>query len=312
MYLRVTANKSIKVNPSNARKKNVAAGLQVRMFHVGEGECVLIVFPNKNAWLMECGRTTGKKSNEKLAEDLIDYLEKNKLFLKVIIPSHPHSDHARAITTLISLETDSIANPVKIFRSNDQGWKNKKSKWLKPYREAVTAFANEVVIKNDMKKRVHIAKGISAHLFASGGKTRKNYRSLFIQLRFHDAKLLFTGDAYKRYERAMLKKFGKAFFVADVLKITHHGSKGGTDKDVLTEIQPGIAIASTGKHKRHDLDPKTRDTIKNQSNKIRIFETARASNGQLSARDIVLNTDGKSIDGSGILYRAPRLAPKFK
>jgi beta-lactamase superfamily II metal-dependent hydrolase len=312
MYLRVIVDKSIKVSPSKARKKKVAAELQLRMFHVGEGECILIVFPNKDAWLVDCGRTTRKKSNEKLAEDLIAYLEKNKLFLKVIIPSHPHSDHARAITTLISLETDSIANPVKIFRSDDKGWKNTKPKWLKPYREAVASFANEVVIKNDKKKGVTIANGISAHLFASGSEARKNYRSLFMQLRYHDAKLLFTGDAYKRYEKAMLKKFGKNFFAADVLKITHHGSKGGTDSSVLTKIQPGIAIASTGKDKGHDLDPKTRKTITDHSGEIRIFETARANNGKLSARDVVLDTDGKPIDGNGILYRARRLAGKFK
>lgn len=312
MYVGVTANTSVKVIPSTARKKKVAAGLQIRMFHVGEGECVLLVFPNKDAWLLECGRTKGKKKNEKLADDMIDYLEKNKLFLKVIIPSHPHTDHARAITRLISVKTNSIENPVTIYRSNDQGWKNKKSVWLKPFRKVVSSFANEIVIKNNQKKIVKIADGVFAHLFAAGGKTKPNYRSLFVQLRYHDAKILFTGDAYKRYETAMLKKFGTASFVADVLKITHHGSKGGTDKDVLAKIQPGIATASTAKHKSHDLDPKTRATIENQGDKIKIFETARTNSGKLSARDIVINTDGKSIAGSGILYHARRLTPKFK
>jgi competence protein ComEC len=312
MYVGVSANTSVNLSPSKARKKKVAAGLQIRMFHVGKGECVLIVFPNKDAWLIECGRTTGKKKNEKLADDMIDYLEKNKLFLKAIIPTHPHSDHARAITRLISVKTNSIENPVTIFRSNDQAWKNKKSVWLKPYRDVVSSFADEVVIKNNQKKRVRIADGITAHLFAAGGKTRKNYRSLFVQLRYHDAKILFTGDAYKKYETAILKTFGKALLVADVLKVTHHGSKGGTDKDVLAQIRPGIATASTGKDKSHDLDPKTRETIENQGDKIKIFETARANSGKLSARDIVINTDGKSIAGSGILYHARRLTPKFK
>ncbi len=66
MYVGVTANTSVNVIPGNARKKKVAAGLQIRMFNVGEGECVLIVFPNKDAWLMECGRTTGKKKTRSL------------------------------------------------------------------------------------------------------------------------------------------------------------------------------------------------------------------------------------------------------
>ena len=82
--------------------------------------------------------------------------------------------------------------------------------------------------------------------------------------------------------------------------------------DVLSEIQPGIAIASTGKHKGYDLDPKTRKTINDHSGAIRIVETARSNKGKLSARDVVLDTDGKPIDGNGILYRTRRLARQFK
>lgn len=308
MYLRVIADKSIKVSPNKARKKKVAAGLQIRMFHVGEGECILVTLPNKDAWLLDCGKTTAKKSNEKLAKDLIAYLNKNKLFLKVIIPSHPHSDHARAIATLIRLPTNRIANPVKIFRSDDKGWK-KTTGWVKEYRKEVALYANEVIIKNNKKKKVAIATGISAHVFASGGKARKNYRSLFVQLRYHKAKLLFTGDAYHRYEKAMLKKFGKKLFKSDVLKVTHHGSKYGTHKDVLNVIQPGIAIVSTSHKKGHGLHSDTRAVIKVQG--ARIFETARTASGKLSARDIVLETDGKPFNG-GILYKAGRMAQKFK
>ncbi len=61
-----------------------------------------------------------------------------------------------------------------------------------------------------------------------------------------------------------------------------------------------------------DLDPKTRKTINDHGDQIRIFETARASNGKLSPRDVVLETDGKPINGNGILYRARRLSAKFK
>jgi len=313
MYLKVISNTSNKVSLSSTRKKKIASGLQLRMFHVGQGECVLVVFPGKEAWLVDCGRVKGKDSNEKLAEDLIDYLEKNKLFLKAILLSHPHSDHARAITHLISLKTKSVAYPVKIFRSDDKGWNNKKSVWLKPYREAVASFAKEVVVKRNKRKRVKIEGNVYAHLFTSGTGATKNYQSLFMQLRYHEAKMLFTGDAYKRYETAMLERFGKKYFAADMLKITHHGSKGGTDKDVLAKIQPGIAIVSTSGRKGHDLHKNTRKTIKSQSQKIRIFETtARASSGKLSARDVVIETDGKQASGNAIFYRVRRLARKFK
>ena len=47
-----------------------ASCLEIRMFNVGEGELVLLVFPNDRAWLVDGGSSTGTTINGKLATAL--------------------------------------------------------------------------------------------------------------------------------------------------------------------------------------------------------------------------------------------------
>ena len=51
------------------------------MFNVGEGEAILIVFPDKRAWLVDGGCTNSVGPNARLAQLLQNYLESNALTL---------------------------------------------------------------------------------------------------------------------------------------------------------------------------------------------------------------------------------------
>jgi competence protein ComEC len=315
MYYQVLPDEARVVRPGKARKKSFAAHhLEIRMFHVGHGECILVVFPNKDCWLVDCASGTGKRSNESLAEGVAAYLKDNALQLTAIIPTHPHSDHARAFTALLNNPLSNITNPLTIFRSNDPGWhdpkkseKRKKKKWLVPYRVAAASFGDKIVM-NDERLSEPIAARISAELF-SGIEGDIFYNSLFVQLRFRGAKILFTGDAYKSYEQELRDGFGAEYFRADLLKITHHGSEGGTDEDVLRDIRPGIAIASTGDDGGHRLEDETRDHILAGGPRVRVFETYRDQKQNVNERDIIIETDGLPIVGKGILYRVRQVAP---
>lgn len=96
---------------------------------------------------------------------------------------------------------------------------------------------------------------------------------------------------------------------SDVLKVTHHGSEGGTDEGVLADIRPGIAIASTGPGDGHRLEDVTRNHITARG--TRIFETYKDENGQVDARDLLIETDGLPVNGGGILYRVRRVPQEF-
>lgn len=66
------------------------------MFNVGEGEAILIVFPDRRTWLVDGGSSNSPSHNAQLAGLLQTYLEDNRLLLETCVPSHPHADHVGA------------------------------------------------------------------------------------------------------------------------------------------------------------------------------------------------------------------------
>ena len=144
----------------------------------------------------------------------------------------------------------------------------------------------------DKYKKVRIAKNVYANFFAGTGNGPMV--SLFVQICFHDARLLFTGDSDCPYENTLLKKFGNNFFRSDLLKVTHHGSSNGTKKSVVDAVKHGIAIASTADDPKNTLEQDTLDRLGGHGRPRRVFET-------LIKGDIIVKTDGTKR-GKGILY----------
>jgi competence protein ComEC len=54
------------------------------------------------------------------------------------------------------------------------------------------------------------------------------------------------GDAEKEAERGMLTQNGQEELQAEVLKISHHGSKNSTTAEFLAAVKPRLAIISVG------------------------------------------------------------------
>lgn len=149
----------------------------------------------------------------------------------------------------------------------------------------------EVKLKNS-DSEVKLANGVKVRLLAASGA--RVYTSVFLHFRFHNARLLFTGDSKFAYEKDLLNMFGKQSFRADVLKVTHHGSSTGTAKDFVKAVQQGIAIASTTKDPDHRLEKDVVKRLGGLGRPRRVFETAVHG-------DIILRTDGKRY-GSGVLF----------
>ncbi len=300
MFLRVLANRARKVRPRKVQQTAFEGShLEVRMFNVGHGESVLVIFDNGRAWLMECG-TNSVPRNQRLGELIVAYLEERDLVLDAIVASHPHFDHAGAIETILGSSSSHIASPVSIYRSNIAEWSSD-SGWRARYRDAVATRGDgveEIPLLN-AHREVHISDHAEAHLFV--GTRDGVYTSAFVHLRYRDARLMFTGDAHCGYEIGLLDAVGTEDFRADVLKVTHHGSSSGTAKRAVDEIRPGIAIASTGDHSGHRLEQDTLDRLGGRPGPRGVFET-------LVDGDIILRTDGRP-HRRGLLYQVDFESP---
>lgn len=300
MWIRALESEALSAQPGATRQASFAASnLEVRMFNVGEGEAILVVFPGRRTWLIDGGCTNSFVPNAQLGHLLVGYLEDHDLMLEACVASHPHVDHAGALATLLTSGSPALAPKVTVYRGA-VAWTGA-GKWLERYKQAISALGSavgEVALAN-AHREVVIANGVVAHLFAGSGAGP--YTSLFLQLRFHSARLLFTGDAQCPYELELLHAFGEADFRADMLKITHHGSSSGTAAPIVAAVKPAFAIASTAQDDGHRLEQDTFERVLGQGQKRRVFET-------LVDGDIIIRTDGQPYRG-GALYQIELTSP---
>jgi competence protein ComEC len=269
------------------------------MFSVGHGEAILLIFPGGRTWLVDGGTSNSLGPNEQLGRLLLGYLEARGLTLEACVASHPHVDHVGALATILASGSAALAPTVTVYRGA-VAWTGTAA-WLGRYQQAVAGLGAAVdeVPLSDAHLEVPIAPWVAAHLFAGSGAGP--YTSLFMQLRFGAARLLFTGDAHCAYELDLLNAFGAEDFRADMLKITHHGSSSGSAGRVLEAIRPAFAIASTADDDGHRLEADTLERVLGPGRRRRAFET-------LVDGDITVRTDGQPYLG-GVLYQVELTSP---
>ena len=300
-FLRVYPNGAKAANPKKARRSAFEKSqVEVRMFHVKDGEAILLVFPQRWAWLIDGGSSTSTNQNRILGEQLAKYLKDRQLLLQALVPSHPHKDHVGAVAFLLQ-KKPKLASKLSYYYTGDAPWNDTSVDWLNTLNNELSLLGSKVdrVILSNAHREVVIADNLKAHLFAGSGEGK--YTSVFVHLRYGDASLLFTGDAYCRYELELLQHYGEEDFRADLLKVTHHGSSGGTAKKLVAAVKPGIAIASTADDEGHFLEADTLGRLGGRPGPRAIFET-------LVDGDIILRTDGKPY-GNGILYQVEFESP---
>lgn len=292
VFLTVIEDGTQRARPNRARELAFERShLEVRMFNVGEGEAILVIPPrSRNAWLVDCGC----HHNTDLGEALAAYLAAEDLLLKGLILSHPHLDHGGAIKTV--LENAPLARNVKYFRSDDAFFSAGKV-WLGDLttvmRRLGSRMARPVTVRQRIRN-VNLGNGVRARLFA-GKPVSAGYTSIFLNLHFGDARLLFTGDVKCGYEIKLLKQRADAEFRADVLKVTHHGASSGTANRLVCAVKPGIAIASTAADGGHRLERDVLGRLGGRPGPRKVFET-------FVDGDIIVQTDGRALDG-GVLYK---------
>ena len=300
-FLKVRPNAAGVADPSAAR---ISAfhneHLEIRMFYVGRGETNLIVFPDRRAWIVEVGSGNGWSDNNTLGALLANYLGQENLTLDAMVMAHAHKDHVGAVPALLEAGGYYYTSPLRLYRNRSTSWDRVRTdagnwswhdQWWRRVRQ--DGDVEDVPIGTEHIE-VPISNGVEAHFFAA--PTGDVYRSLFMHLRYHEARILLTGDAKCSYETRLINLYGQQDFQSDVLKVTHHGSSSGTGRVFVSTVAPGIAIASTGNTSSHFLEEDTLERLGGRPGPRSVYET-------LVDGDIIIRTDGRTFE-DGILYEA--------
>ncbi|HXB68367.1 MAG TPA: ComEC/Rec2 family competence protein [Candidatus Acidoferrales bacterium] len=220
-----------------------AGELEMTAIDVGQGDSLLVVFPNGQKMLMDGGgipefggRT---RSQLEIGEDVVaPYLWNRGIRgVDIVALSHAHDDHIGGLPALIY-----DFRPKEIWTGATPDCPT----W-QAVREKAAAVGARIV---SWQSPNHFAfGGAEIQVLAPAadyvpGDTPKNNDSLVLRLTFGRHSFLLSGDVERQVEREMLN--ADELQHTDVLKVAHHGSRTSSSEEFLSAVTPAFAVISDG------------------------------------------------------------------
>ncbi len=210
--------------------------LTIATIDVGQGDAILIKFPNNKTALIDAGNRTEYFDNgERIILPLLKSLEIDKL--DYVFISHLDTDHFGGTISLIDYGI------VKYLYKPFSNGSHKEQVFEKYLKE------NNVNFSYYSKKSFNID---GCKLYFLNDTTDNIYKSFdinnksgIIKLVYGKTSFLFVGDLEEEGEVYLINKYGK-YLKSDVLKIGHHGSKSSSSLEFIDSVKPRLGIISAG------------------------------------------------------------------
>lgn len=204
--------------------------LKVHFLDVGQGDSILVQFPNGKNMLVDAGKSDS-------ASTITNYLKNNGVIkIDYLIGTHPHEDHIGSL--------DAVIKDFEIGKV----WMPKATTNTKTFRDVLTAVKNKGLGINTAKAGVSMLEdgNLSVNMLAPLGTTYEdlNNYSAVIKVKYGDIAFLLTGDAEELSEKEILAS--GAELKSQVLKVGHHGSNSSTSPEFLKSVNPKYAVISVG------------------------------------------------------------------
>lgn len=249
---------------------NPGTDVSVHFIDVGQGDCELIRVGDQSI-LIDAGE------NDK-GNTVVDYLNKQGIEkIDLFIGTHPHSDHIGGMDTVINrMEVGEVLMPEL---------PDSLIPTTKTYTDVLTAIAD---------KNLPVTAAEPGQVYTFGDATLeilgplRNYddlndMSVVAKLTYGSTTFLFGGDMEKEVEDDLLG--AKADVRADVLKLSHHGSKTSNSKAFLDAVGADTYAICVGAGNSYGHP---HDQVLNRISGKQVYRTDL--NG-----DIVIGTDGANL-----------------
>lgn len=251
----------------------ITAGLEVHFIDVGQADAALIRC-GEESMLIDGG-------NAEDSNIIYTYLKKYEISeLDYIVASHAHEDHIGGLAGALNYASAKNALcPVKYYDS--RAFKNF-VKYL-----ASSGDGTEITIPSPGDS--FTLGDAQVDILGCNGAENTNDSSVILKITYDETSFLFTGDAERAAEQAVLDFCAESEYdlSSTVLKVGHHGSDSSTTYPFLREIMPEYAVISVGKDNSygHPSD----DTLS------RLYDAGAQVYRTDLCGDIIFRSDGKEI-----------------
>lgn len=211
----------------------------ITFLDVGQGDAAVIHTWENKTYLVDGGGQYGKEFGENVGKTiLLPYLE----YLGVsridgAFLSHPDSDHMTGLLEILEyIPVDAL------YLGNYPYTVTKEMDFLKESVEKYPVTLYTVDNRSSAADGTWICLGPIKDVTFS--EDDDNQGSVVLKYTVGETEILFTGDMTAENERLLLET--DADFSADILKVSHHGSKYSSDETFLAEVAAKTAIISCG------------------------------------------------------------------
>jgi beta-lactamase superfamily II metal-dependent hydrolase len=214
-----------------------APELAVYYLDVGQGDSELIV-ANGEAMLIDAGEAES-------GDMIVSYIQNLGITkLKYIVATHPHADHIGGLPTVINaFDVEQIIVPVI---------PDEQIPTTRVYEDFLTAVEDNDLKLTAAKAGDSLKLGDAKITVLSPGADEQysdlNDYSVVLRMVYGKSRWLFTGDAEKPAEEAILERAGASgeSIVCDIIKVGHHGSENSSTAAFLAVIKPQAAVIEVG------------------------------------------------------------------
>ena len=219
--------------------RSLPRGLRVTMIDVGQGESILVEFPDRAVMLIDGGGLAGSPFDvgDKVVSPVL--WRKGLTRIDRLVLTHAHPDHL-----------DGLVAVARNFRVGEF-WEGRPAPAEGAYARLLKALPRRV-------RRRRCARGERLEFGSvtvevlhpapagseSGPVPASNELSLVVRITYGATSFLFMGDAGPQAERALLES--GMDLRSDVLQAGHHGSAASTSAALLKAVKPQLIIVSVG------------------------------------------------------------------
>lgn len=224
-------------------------GTSVTFLDVGQGDCIFVQTEAGENYLFDCGSSTKQKIGQYTLIPFLKYRGVTKL--DGVFVSHPDSDHCNGILELLEIgEEQGIRVKNLILPAIAE--ERREAEWGELLEAAQNASPEAPVRVSYMGAGAAWKSGDTCFtcVHPAEGSTLKDangYSQCFF-IEQGDFSLLLTGDVEGEGEAQLYQALERRG-IADVtvLKTAHHGSASSTSPELLSLINPNLAVISYGK-----------------------------------------------------------------
>jgi competence protein ComEC len=218
--------------------------LVLTFFSVGQGESILVNFPDGKRMLIDGGGSAAEKGWDVGEKLLAPALWKMGIdSLDCLVLTHPHPDHIQGLKY--------VAENFKV----GEFWEAGSYPDICEYRDLINVIKRKgIPIRKVTAASAPIQIGNArieplAPFVETSVKERNDYydlndESMVFRIKSGVFSILFTGDIGKEVEAVLVRH--PELLNCNVLKLAHHGSRKSSSMEFLRAASPGIAVASAG------------------------------------------------------------------